>query len=161
MSRPDASRRSTEPAASSFCAECGRPSMPLFPCCPPRAPRAPTPAEVDWGVVHAAVLTIKHVGFEIMRPAGPWGARDGLSFAKTLSEAAHAMLMFSGGSVLDAYLPELERVLEDEDGQRHNVAPTTEDLVGVAVAAASGEHRMKFPGRLHRLVATRRLPRCG
>lgn len=147
------------------CPSCGRVPTPLFPCCDSAgiATPAPTVAQriADVERFEALIeLAPKRelIGFEVVRPAGPWGAAGGLSLATQLEQAAHSLLMFSGPSVRDDHLPNLERVVAI-DGERRNEACSSSELAAVAKAATSRELLHKFPGRLDRLVARGRLPR--
>lgn len=147
------------------CPSCGRVPTPLFPCCDSAgiATPAPTVAQRIADVERLEALVElgpkrEVLGFEVVRPPGPWGEARGLSLATQVGQAAHSLLMFSGPSVRDEHLPLLERLVA-LDGLRRNEPCSATELAAVAKAATSRELLHKFPGRLDRLVARGRLPR--
>lgn len=160
MSRNAGARR----AQVDLCPTCGRTALPLVPCCavarePARVELAPPPppiVEPPRPIVREVVREV--LGFEIVRPPGPWGAERGLSLAHTPDVAAHSMLMFSGPSTAVEHLPILERAVRI-DGARVNETLTPAELHEVAKAATHAKHTAKFPGRLARLIDAGRLPR--
>ena len=146
------------------CPYCGKVPTPLFPCCdsagivaaPLVAERVAAAEQVE--ALAGLAPRRELIGFEVVRPAGPWGEGGGLSLASTPERAAFNLLMFSAPSVRDDHIPVLERVVAI-DGERRNEACKPSELAAVAKAATSRELLNKFPGRLDRLVALGRLPR--
>lgn len=160
MTRPATARR----AQVDLCPTCGRTALPLVPCCPvPREPAlvelAPPPPPIVEPLRPIVREVVREVlGFEVVRPPGPWGAGGGLSLAQTPDMAAFSMLMFSGPATALEHLPILERAVRI-DGARVNESLTPAELHEVAKAATHPKHAAKFPGRLARLIDAGRLPR--